>query len=108
MVLKSKLSVARQGIAQQCPRGEALRGWELGSLDAPLDHAPFALDQLQFAKPQEVLDMILVLCGALPGQLGILALEGRQPELGQMMLEQDLRGFCGSIDHAAAPDSSTA
>ena len=37
---------------------------------------------------------------ALPGQLGVLALEGRQPELLEMVLQQHLR----CIAHAAVPD----
>lgn len=52
--------------------------------------------------------MILVLCGALLGQFGIFALESWQPELGQMMPEQDLRRVSSGVVHATASDNSTA
>jgi hypothetical protein len=79
---------------------EALGRRELRGLDAALDHPAFPLDQLEFAEPEQVLDMILALGGALPGQLGILALERRQLELPEMVLEEHL----GRIVHAAVPD----
>ena len=98
--MKSKLSVARQGIAQQCLRGEALGGGELRRLDAALDHPALALDQFEFAEPEQILDMVLALGRALPGQLGVFAVEGRQAELFEMVLEQDLR----RVAHGDAPD----
>jgi hypothetical protein len=47
-----------------------------------------------------ILDVILALGRALPGQLGVFAVEGRQAELLEMVLEQHLRGLA----HARAPD----
>jgi hypothetical protein len=79
---------------------EALGGRELRRLDATLDHPPLPLDQLELAEPQQVLDMILALGGALPGKPGVLALEGGQLELPEMMLEQDLR----RVAHRAVPE----
>ncbi len=64
------------------------------------DHPPLPLDQLELAEPQQVLDMILALGGALPGKPGVLALEGGQLELPEMMLEQDLR----RVAHRAVPE----
>jgi hypothetical protein len=81
-------------------RGEALGGREPGRLCAALDHPAFALDQLELAEPQQVLDMILARHSALPGKLGVLGLEGGQPELPEMMLEQDL----GRVGHGTVPD----
>ncbi len=69
-------------------------------LDAALDHPALPLDQLQFAEPQQVLDMVLALGGALPGEPGVLGLEGGQLELPEMVLEQHLR----RVAHAAVPD----
>ena len=43
---------------------------ELCGLDPALDHPAFALDQFQLAKPQQVVDVILVLHCALPGLFG--------------------------------------
>ena len=40
-------------------RPQALGGWELRRLDAALDHPVFALDQLKFAVPQQILHVIL-------------------------------------------------
>ena len=82
---------------------QALGRRELGVLDPAFDHPAFALDQFQFTEPQQVVNMILVLRRALPGLLVVLAVEGRQAQLLEMMLQQDLRG----IGHAAAPDIST-
>ena len=76
---------------------------ELRRLDAPLDHAALALDQLEFAEPQQVLHVIAALGRALPGELGVFALEGRQPELLEVVLQQHLR----RVGHAAVPGIST-
>ena len=79
-------------------RGEALGGWKLRGLDAALDHPAFPLDQFKFAEPQQVVDVIPVLHCALPGLFGIFAVEGRQPELLEVVLQQNLRG----VGHAGA------
>ncbi len=44
--------------------------------------------------------MILALGRALPGQLGVFAVEGRQAELLEVVLEQHLR----RVVHRAVPD----
>jgi hypothetical protein len=79
---------------------EALGRRELRGLDTALDHPAFPLDQLELAEPEEVLDMILALSGALSGKLGVFGLEGGQLELPEMVLEEHL----GRIVHAAVPD----
>ena len=66
---------------------EAFRGRKLRRLDPPFDHPALALDQLQLAKPQQILHMILALCRALAGQLAIFALEGRQSQRLEVMLQ---------------------
>src|SRR6476660_1601892 len=45
---------------------QALHGREPRLLDPTLDHAPFAVDQLQFGQAQPNVDMIEALGGALP------------------------------------------
>jgi len=65
---------------RQCQEVEAVETFdcrELCLLDAPLDHPPFPLDQLQLGQPQQIADMINAVGGALPGQLVILAQERR-------------------------------
>ena len=56
-------------------------------LDAPLDHAALAVDQLQLSQAQEVARVVHVLCGTEAGNLLVLAQEGRQFELLEMMGE---------------------
>ena len=75
----------------------------LGLLDPPLDHPPLALDQLQFGKSQQVTDMVDTLGGALPGELVVLAQEGRQLERLEVMGEEKL----GRVGHDATPVSSS-
>ena len=86
---------------QEVEAVEAFDRREPGLLDAPLDHPPFPLDQLQFGQPQQVADMIDALGGALPGELVILAQEGRQLQRLQVMGEQKL----GRVGHDATPVS---
>ena len=68
-------------------------------LDPPLDHPPLPLDQLQLGQPQQVAGMVDALGGALPGELVVLAQEGRQLQRLQVMGEQNLR----RVGHDAAP-----
>ena len=70
---------------------EALHGRELGRLDAALDHAPLALDQLQLGQPQQVAGMVDAFGGALAGDLVVLAQERRQLQRLEVMGEQNLR-----------------
>ena len=62
--------------------------------------AAYAAGQLQLTEPQQILHMILVLRRALSGLLVVLAVEGRQAQLLEMMLQQDL----WRVGHTAAPD----
>src|SRR5215210_5140969 len=78
----------RQG--QEVEAVEAFDNREPGLLDPPLDNPPLALDQLQFGKAQQVTGVVDALRGALPGELLILAQEGRQLERLQVMGEQKL------------------
>ena len=89
----------RQG--QEVEAVEAFDRRELRLLDPPLDHPPFPLDQLQFGKAQQVTGMVDALGGALPGELVILAQEGRQLERLEVMGEQKL----GRVGHDATPVS---
>src|ERR1035437_6634841 len=80
---------------------QALHGREPRLLDPPLDHPPFAVDQLQFGQAQQKGDVIETLGGAPPGELVVLAQERRQLERLQMLSKQKL----GCIGHDAAPVS---
>jgi hypothetical protein len=59
--------------------------------DAPLDHAPFAIDEFELGETQKEADMIKTFARCLSGDFFIFAQEGRQLELTQMMREQNLR-----------------
>jgi hypothetical protein len=99
MALKSKLSrLLVAGSEPSCRHAFETDGER--SLDAAFDHPAFPLDQLQLAEPEQVLRVILALGRALPGQPGVFAVEGRQAELFEMVLEQHLR----CLAHAPAPD----
>src|ERR1022692_1156331 len=80
---------------------QALHGREPRLLDPPLDHPPFAVDQLQFGQAQQKADVIATLGGALPGDLIVFAQERRQLERLQVMSEQKL----WRIGHDDAPVS---
>ncbi len=72
---------------------ETFDGGKAGRLDAPLDHAAFTVDQLQLGEAQQKARVVHVLCGALSSKLLMLAQEGRQLELLEVMGEQDLWGL---------------
>ena len=80
---------------------QALGGREFRSLDAPLDHSPLTVDQLQLDQAREELDVIQPFSRILAGELVVFPEEGRQLQGLQVMREQDLRG----LGHAAFPDS---
>ena len=74
---------------------------ELRRLDPTLDHAPFAVDHLQFHQPAKELDMVQLLGGALPGQLLVFPQEGRQPQRLEVMRQKQF----GGVGHDAASDT---
>ena len=78
---------------------EALHGWELGRLDAAVDHAPLPLDDLGLDKPQQIARIVDAFGCALAGDLVVLAQDRRQLERLEMMGQQNLRG----VGHDAAP-----
>ena len=83
---------------------QALDRGKTGRLDAPLDHAAFAVDQLQLGKTQQKARVVAVLCGAETGKLLVLAQEGRQLEFLEMMGEQDPRfSAMGGLAHGRGP-----
>ena len=91
---------------------ETLHRWKTGSADSALDHAPFTIDEFKLGKAQEEADMIETLAGGFGGELFILAQEGRQFELSQVMREQNLRRRRASgrsrCRHAALPETRIA
>ena len=70
---------------------EALHGRELGRLDAALHHAPLAIDQLLLGQPQQEAGIVDAFGGALPGDLVVLAQEGRQLQRLEVVGQQNLR-----------------
>src|SRR3981081_511000 len=71
-------------------RVETLHRRKPAHADAPLDHAPFAIDEFEPGEAQKEAGMIEPLARGLRGNLFIFAQEGRQFELTQMMREQNL------------------
>jgi hypothetical protein len=102
MASKSKLSRLLGEGSEPSSRHAFETDGERG-LDAPLDHAGLAVEQLQLDQPGEVADVIDVLDGALPGQLVMLAQHGRQLELAQVMAQQDLRRLGRGAHDAGVP-----
>ena len=72
-------------------RVETFHRREMHGADAPLDHAPFAIDEFELGETQKEADMIETFARGLRGDFFIFAQEGRQLELPQMMGEQNLR-----------------
>jgi hypothetical protein len=105
-----RLVERRDGGEVECV--ETLHRREAGGADAALDHAPFTIDEFEFGEAQEEADMIETLAGGFSGELFILAEEGRQFKLAQMMREQNLRrrraGGRSRCHHAVLPETRTA
>ena len=80
---------------------EALDHGEARRLDAPLDHAALAVDQLELGKTQKIANVVDAFRGTLPGDLVVLAQEGRQLQRLEVVDEQHLR----CVGHAPSPDS---
>ncbi len=80
---------------------EALHRREAGLLDAPFDQAALTVDQFQLREAQQIAHVIDALGGALAGDLVVFPEEGRQPQLLQMMIQQNL----GRIAHDPPPDN---
>jgi hypothetical protein len=81
-----------QHLVQGRDRGEveavqALDRREVGLADTPLDHPPLAVEQLELGQAQQVGDVVHAFRRALPGQLVMLAQEGRQLERLEVMRE---------------------
>ena len=80
---------------------EALDHGEARRLDAPLDHAALAVDQLELGQTQEIENVVDAFRGALPGDLVVLSQEGRELERLEVVGEQQLR----CVGHARSPGS---
>src|SRR5471030_1194616 len=103
---------------------EALYRRKARLANAPFDDPPLPVDELQFDQTQQIGRVIDPLARGLPGHLVILAQNRRQPELLQVMREEELWrsarrarwhrlrcdrlvGLLGGA-HARLPDTSTA
>jgi len=96
-----RLVQGRQG--REVEAVEALHGRELGRLDAALDHAPLAVDQLLLGQSQQEAGIVDAFGGALPSDLVVLAQEGRQLQRLEVVGQQNLR----RVAHDTAPASSS-
>ena len=80
---------------------EALDHGEARRLDAPLDHAALAVDQLELGKTQKIANVVDAFRGTLPGDLVVLPQERRQLQPLEVVDEQHLP----CVGHAPSPDS---
>ena len=72
------LRLVQRGDGLEVEAVEAFGDRELRCLDAPLDHAPFAIDQFQLHQPGQELNMIQALGRALARHFLVFPQEGRQ------------------------------
>jgi hypothetical protein len=96
-----RLVQGREGVEVEA--FEALHGRELRSLDAAVDHPRLTVEQFELDQPGEVADMIHALCGALAGELLMLAQDGGQLQLLQMVAQEDLRHLLDGAGHQVLP-----
>ena len=75
---RQHLRLVQRGDGLEVEAVEALGDRELRRLDAPLDHAPFAIDQFQLHQPGQELNMIQALGRALARHFLVFPQEGRQ------------------------------
>ena len=80
----------------------AFDGREAGSPDPPLHHALVAVDEFQFAQPQQIGWVVHSLGGALGRHLPVFPEEAGQFQFLQMVFQQQRR----PVAHAALPDSN--
>ena len=80
----------RLGIAA---KSKAFCGREPRRLDPAFYHAPFAVDEFQLDKAGQELDVVPPLGGTDPGLPVIFPQDGRQLQLLQLVVQQDLRRF---------------
>ena len=95
------LRLVQRGDGLEVEAVEALGDRELRCLDAPLDHAPFAIDRFQLHQPGQELNMIQALGRALARHFLVFPQEGRQPQGLEVVCQQDV----GPVRHAASSDS---
>jgi hypothetical protein len=89
----------------------AFDGGEPCGTDPSFHHAALAVDQFEFRQTQQVARMVEPLLSSLTRNLLVLAQEGRQLQLLQLVREPRLRRAVGlgeDLRHAAFLDSSTA
>ena len=95
------LRLVQRGDGLEVEAVEALGNRELRRLDAPLDHAPFAIDRFQLHQPGQELNTIQALGRALARHFLVFPQEGRQPQGLEVVCQQDV----GPVRHAASSDS---
>ena len=81
---------------------ETLQDREPGGLDAPLDGALFAIEQLQLAEAEQVARTVQPFLGALPRHFVVFAQEGGQAQGLEMGVQQQ-----GRFGHHSAPAPSS-
>src|SRR3954451_24251727 len=83
--------LVERGNGQEVEAVEALDRGEMSLADPALHHPLLALDQLELGQAQQIAQMVHPFGRALPGQLVMLAQEGRQLQRLEMMRQQYLR-----------------
>ena len=84
------LGLVERGDDLELEAVEALDGGELRRLDAPFDESAFAVDELEFDQTSEDGDVVQAFVGALARDLVVLAMDSRELERLEPMLEQNL------------------
>ena len=90
------------GMAVKSKVSMLLTAGEAGSPDPPLHHALVAVDEFQFAQPQQIGWVVHSLGGALGRHLPVFPEEAGQFQFLQMVFQQQRR----PVVHAALPDSN--
>ena len=94
--------LVHRGDGQEVEGVQTLYGKETGRPDAPFHHSLVAVDELQLGQTQQVFRVVHILGGALSRHLAVLSEEAGQPELLQVVFQEQ----CGPLAHAALLERS--
>ena len=89
--------LVHRGDGQEVEGVQALKGRETGRPDPPFHHALVAVDEFQLGQPEQVFGVVHIFGGTLGGQLTVFPEKAGQPELLQVVLQEQ----SGLAAHAA-------